>query len=142
MITSRPCFRGWCKIQHLVGVTGGIALITCFIRYVIDPDKAADFEHYARVWMPLIEKYGGTHHRYFMPEETPPSAAFSFPGIGEEGPDNIAVALFSFPTIEAYETYRREVANDPECLAATKPYEETKCFTRYERTFLKPVERT
>ena len=48
-----------------------------------------------------------------------PSAAFSFPGIGKEGPGNIAVALFSFPTVEGYETYRREVANDPDCLAAT-----------------------
>ena len=114
-------------------------MITCFLRYVIDPDKLADFEHYARVWMRLIEKYGGTHHGYFVPGDAPPSAAFSFPGIGEEGSGNVAVALFSFPGVEAYETYRREVANDPECLAATSRYEETNCFTKYERTFMRPV---
>jgi hypothetical protein len=119
-------------------------LITCFLRYTIDPAKLAAFEHYARVWMRLIEKYGGAHHGYFVPGDGATesfSAAFSFPGIGEEGPDNIAVALFSFPSVETYEAYRREVANDPECLAATNHYEQTKCFTKYERTFMKPVAR-
>jgi hypothetical protein len=116
-------------------------LITCFLRYTINPEKLAEFEHYARVWMRLIEKYSGTHHGYFVPGDDPPSAAFSFPGIGEPGPANIAVALFSFPDVEAYETYRREVATDPECLAVTRHFEHSKCFTKYERTFMKPVER-
>lgn len=116
-------------------------MVTCFIRYQIDPDKLDDFEHYARVWMRLIEKYGGTHHGYFIPSKTPLSATFSFPGIGEEGPDNIAVALFSFPGVEEYDAYRRDVANDPECLDVTAHYEKTKCFTKYERTFMTPVTR-
>jgi hypothetical protein len=84
----------------------------------------------------LIEKYGGTHHGYFTPDEAPPAASFSFEGIGEDGPRNIAIALFSFPTIEAYEKYRREVSDDPECQAEMKHFHETKCFTKYERTFL------
>jgi hypothetical protein len=71
-------------------------LITCFLRYTIDPDKLAEFEHYASVLMHLIEKYGGTHHGYFVPGAGPSSVAFSFPGIGDEGPENVAVALFSF----------------------------------------------
>lgn len=116
-------------------------MITCFLRYTINLDKLGDFEHYARGWMRLIEKYGGTHHGYFVPGEGPPSATFSFPGIGEAGPDNVAVALFCFPTVEAYENYRREVANDPECLAITSHYEQTNCFTKYERTFMKAVTR-
>ena len=116
-------------------------MITCYLRYFIDPGKVAAFEHYARVWMRLIEKYGGTHHGYFLPGETPPSATFSFPGIGEAGPANIAVALFSFPSLDAYETYRGDVKEDPECRAATKHYQETKCFTKYERTFMRPVAR-
>ena len=116
-------------------------MITCFIRYTIDPEKTADFQHYARVWMPLIEKYGGTHHGYFLPDETPSSAAFSFPGIGEEGPDNVAIALFSFPDLETYENYRVKVAEDPECHAVTKHFNETKCFVKYERTFIKRVDR-
>lgn len=115
--------------------------ITCFIRYTLDLSKTAEFEHYAQVWMRLIEMYGGTHHGYYMPDAAPPSATFSFPGIGEAGPNNVAVALFSFPTLEVYEDYRREVAKDPECVAVTKHFEETNCFTKYERTFVKAVER-
>ena len=114
-------------------------MITCFLRYTIDPNNLNDFEHYARVWMRLIEKYGGTHLGYFVPDSEAPPATFSFPGIGESGPDNIAVALFTFPNLEAYETYRRDVAGDPECIAATDHHEKTRCFTKYERTFMKPV---
>jgi hypothetical protein len=115
-------------------------LITCFLRYTINPEKLVEFEHYASAWMRLIEKYGGAHHGYFVPSDGPPSAAFSIPGIGEEGLGNIAVALFTFPTIEAYESYRRGVANDPDCLAVTRHYEQTKCFTKYERTFMRAVQ--
>jgi len=114
-------------------------MVTCFIRYTIDPDKLEDFEDYARVWMRLIEKYGGTHVGYFIPEKDGPPATFSFPGVGEPGPNNVAVALFAFPTLEAYETYRRDVPNDPECVAVTARYEKTKHFTKYERTFMKRV---
>jgi hypothetical protein len=101
----------------------------------------SDFVQYAQVWMRLIEKYGGIHHGYFIPHEAPPEASFSFAGIGEDGPQNIAVALFSFPTIEAYEKYRCEVKDDPDCRAETRHFQETKCFTKYERTFLQPVAR-
>jgi hypothetical protein len=49
------------------------------------------------------------------------------------------VALFSFPTVEAYDKYRREVADDEGCKAATARFNETRCFSSYERTFLVPV---
>jgi hypothetical protein len=114
-------------------------LITCFIRYSLDRNKLSDFELYARTWMRLIEKYGGTHHGYFVPGDAPPSAAFSFPGIGEDGPDDIAIALFSFPTVEAYDAYRRDVQHDPECVEMTRLREESQCFTKYERTFMQAV---
>ena len=116
-------------------------MITCFIRYTLAPDKPAEFEQYARVWMHLIEKYGGTHHGYFVPGEAPPSAPFSFPGLGADGPQNIAVAWFSFPGVEAYEKYRTEVRDDPECVAITKLRDETECFTKYERTFMRALQR-
>jgi len=91
--------------------------------------------------MRLIEKYGGTHHGYFVPGEAPPFAPFSFPGLGEPGPENIGVALFSFPNADSYESYRSEVKKDPECAAVTRHHEETKCFLRYERSFLRAVSR-
>ena len=116
-------------------------MVTCFIRYTIDQRRWPEFEHYARVWMRLIEKYGGTHHGYFVPDDEPPSAAFSFPGTGEAGPGNIAIALFSFPSVDSYESYRRDVPNDPECIDVTKHHESKKPFTKYERTFMRRVER-
>ena len=114
-------------------------LITCYLRYVIAPDKLKEFEHYARLWIPLVEKFGGAHHGYFLPGEGPAGAAFSFPGVGAEGLGNVAVALFSFPSIEAYEAYRRQAAEDEECQAATAYYQATKCFLSYERSFMRPV---
>jgi len=116
-------------------------VITCFIRYTLDPQKLEEFQLYAATWMRLIEKYGGTHLGYYLPDSSAPPASFSFPGIGEEGPDNIAVALFSFPSVGAYESYRRDVSLDPECQAMTKHREETKPFLKYERTFMKAIER-
>jgi len=86
-----------------------------------------------------VEKCGGTHHGYFVPIETPKSATFSFPGIGSEGEHDVALALFSFPTLADYESYRQRVAEDPDCLKATAIYEETKCFSKYERVFMRRV---
>lgn len=117
-------------------------MFTCFIRYEIEPGKLDAFKEYARAWMALIRKYGGTHHGYFVPGEGSdvlPDASFSFPGIGREGPPHIGVALFSFPDVEAYERYKRDVAEDEGCKKATARFNETKCFSAYERTFLIPI---
>jgi len=116
-------------------------MITCFIRYTIDPDKLDDFEEYGKRWVVLIERYGGTHHGYFVPSDAPYSSSFSFPGLGEEGPRNIGIALFSFPTEEAYEGYRSKVSSDEECHAITAHFEKTKCFLKYERSFMRQVDR-
>jgi hypothetical protein len=118
-------------------------MVTCFIRYTIDPAKLDAFEEYARAWMVLIRKYGGVHHGYFRPArdgEALPEAAFSFPGLGHEGPPNTAVAIFSFFDVAAYERYRAGVATDEARHAATARFHQTKPFTSYERTFLVPVE--
>lgn len=117
-------------------------MFTCCIRYRIEPDKLDEFREYAQAWIALIREYGGTHHGYFMPGtsgDALPSPTFSFPGLGTEGPPNVAVALFSFPSIEAYDAYRLGVADDPRCQAATARLNETKCFSSYERTFLVPL---
>lgn len=99
-------------------------MITCYLRYTIDPYKLAEFEQYARLWIPLVEKFGGIHHGYFMPHE---------------GANNLAYALFSFQSLAAYEEYREKIKTDPECLAAFKLAEDTRCVVSYERTFLRPV---
>ena len=40
-------------------------MVTCYLRYIIDPFKLKEFEHYGKVWIPLVEKFGGKHHGYF-----------------------------------------------------------------------------
>lgn len=116
-------------------------MFTCFIRYVINPNKMDEFEKYAHTWISLIEKYGGIHHGYFLPgnPDDLPDSSFSFPDIGKSGPNNIAVALFSFSNLKDYETYRKAVGEDEECKAISSRFNETKCFISYERNFLKPI---
>jgi hypothetical protein len=99
-------------------------MITCYLRYVVDPLKLNEFEYYGKLWMPLVEKFGGKHHGYFLPHE---------------GANNIALALFSFKSLAAYEEYRENAALDPECQAAMAYARETACFLSYERSFMRPM---
>ena len=117
-------------------------MFTCCIRYNIDPDKLVALREYARAWISLINKYRGLHHGYFIPgtaRDNLPIAGFSFPGLGIEGPPNVAVAIFTFPSLETFERYRMAVSEDELYKAATARFDETKCFIQYERTFLVPM---
>ncbi len=99
-------------------------MITCYLKYVIDPYKLKEFEVYAKMWIPLVNKFGGIHHGYYLPHE---------------GANNIAVALFSFPSLADYETYRNEMWKDPDCLKAFEHSEKTRCIVSYERSFMSPI---
>lgn len=99
-------------------------MITCYLKYTLDPYKLKEFEDYANLWIPLVNKFGGNHHGYFMPSE---------------GANNIALALFSFPSLADYERYRTDSFNDPDCVAAFEYAEETQCIMSYERSFFRPV---
>ena len=98
-------------------------MITCYLNYVIDPYKVKEFEHYAKLWIPLVSKFGGRHHGYFLPAE---------------GASNTALALFSFPSLAAYENYRIQSLDDADCISAFKYAEETRCIVSYERSFFRP----
>jgi hypothetical protein len=114
--------------------------ITCCIKYKIAPERLREFEHYAQVWKGIIERLGGSYQGCFIPGNEPPDASyFSFPEIGQKGPDDTATVIFSFRDLAAYERYRREASNDPECEGVTDFLNETKCFTSYERTFVKKI---
>jgi len=113
--------------------------VTCQIRYTLDPDKLTAFETYARTWVSLIERYGGIHHGYFIPRASPDRVGASFPGLGYDGPGDVAVAMFTFPDEESYRRYRELVATDPECQSAAALVRESGCFIRYERLFLQRV---
>lgn len=99
-------------------------MITCYIRYIIDPDKLSEFEYYGKLWIPLVERFGGIHHGYFLPSE---------------GASNVAMALFPFPGLAAYEEYRNRSFQDTECQAAFQYARDTKCMISYERSFFRPV---
>jgi hypothetical protein len=113
--------------------------ITCQIRYTLDLAQLEAFETYARTWISLIERYGGTHHGCFIPRASPDEMGPSFPGLGYDGPTDVAIAMFTFPGEESYRLYRKEVATDPECIKAAALVQESECFTRYERLFLQPL---
>ncbi|HXD75520.1 MAG TPA: NIPSNAP family protein [Vicinamibacterales bacterium] len=117
-------------------------MITCYVRYVLDMDKLDAFAEYGRLWIGLITKLGGTHHGYFLPSQDPRAlnhGRFSFPEIGSEGPTNVGVAIFSFPDWETYERYRAEAERHDECRRAKAIADDTKCFTSYERNFMRPI---
>ncbi|SDY90129.1 NIPSNAP protein [Jannaschia faecimaris] len=99
-------------------------MITCHVTYKIDPEKVAEFEVYASAWIPLVERFGGSHHGYFLPHE---------------GPNDLAFAAFSFTSLAAYESYRTESSADPDCKAAYDFAVRTRCILRYDRHFLRPV---
>jgi hypothetical protein len=99
-------------------------MITCVITYRIDPWKLAEFEAFSRRWLDLVPRFGGVHHGYFLPAE---------------GANDVAYALFSFESLAAYEQYRTEAAEDPDCVAAFDFARETGCFVRADRSFLRPL---
>lgn len=99
-------------------------MITCYVNYIIDPYKLKEFEVYAKNWIPLVNKFGGTHHGYFLPHE---------------GPNNVAVTLFSFPSLSDYEKYRTDSMLDPDCIEAYEYAEKNRCIISYERSFMRPV---
>ena len=99
-------------------------MVTCYLKYVIDSYKLNEFEKYAKLWIPIVNRMGGIHHGYFMPYE---------------GANNIAYALFSFPNLSKYEEYRKEIYTDKECQSALAYAEETRCIISYERSFMRPV---
>ncbi|HGS4984436.1 TPA: NIPSNAP family protein [Vibrio parahaemolyticus] len=99
-------------------------MISCYVRYVIDPKKVKEFEEYARMWIPIVEKFGGQHNGYFLPSE---------------GASNIALALFTFESLSAYEEYRLNSLNDPECIEAFEFADKVDCIISYERSFFRPV---
>lgn len=56
-----------------------------------------------------------------------------------EGANNIALALFTFESLAAYEEYRIKSLNDAECIKAFEFADEVDCIVSYERSFFRPV---
>ncbi|WP_114952479.1 NIPSNAP family protein [Sphingosinicella terrae] len=99
-------------------------MITCVVDYEIDPLEIKAFERFAKRWMELVQQEGGVHHGYFLPSE---------------GSSDRALALFSFPSLAAYEEYRSKFGVDAAFIEADRIRDESRCVLRYDRTFMRPL---
>jgi hypothetical protein len=96
-------------------------MLTCFIRYEIDPYKKDAFARYARAWGEIIPRCGADLVGYFAPHE---------------GSATLAYGVYHVESLAAYEAYRARLAVDPGAqknfaLARTEQF-----IRREDRTFL------
>jgi hypothetical protein len=73
-------------------------MITCFIRYEIDPFKREAFAEYARNWGQAIPRCGADLVGYFGPHE---------------GSATTAYGVYNIESLAAYEQYRARLTADP-----------------------------
>lgn len=97
-------------------------MITCFIRYEIDPFKREAFEAYSRTWGEAIPRCGADLVGYFAPHE---------------GSSTVAYGVYHVEDLAAYQAYRARLAADA---AGRENYEFAKreqFIRREDRMFLK-----
>jgi hypothetical protein len=99
-------------------------MITCFIRYEIDPTKVAAFEEYAKAWGQAIPRNGADLYGYFAPHE---------------GSATTAYAVYSIESLAAYEAYRARLRNDPAGRANFEFAQREKFIRTEDRIFLRNV---
>ena len=68
-------------------------MITCFIRYEIDPFKRDAFEAYAKNWGDAIPRCGADLIGYFAPHE---------------GSATVAYGVYNITSLADYEAYRQQ----------------------------------
>ena len=73
-------------------------MLTCIIRYDIDPTKRDAFRQYARNWGTAIPRCGADLVGYYAPHE---------------GSATLAYGIYNIPSLAAYEAYRARLAEDP-----------------------------
>ncbi|MHB1111095.1 MAG: NIPSNAP family protein [Devosia sp.] len=99
-------------------------MITCFIRYRIDPHKRSQFEQYARIWGEAIPRCGADLIGYFSPHE---------------GSATLAYGVYSIESLAAYEVYRARLAADPQAMENFRFAQQERFIVEEDRTFLKRV---
>ena len=73
-------------------------MITCFIRYEIDPFRTEAFAEYARNWGQAIPRCGADLVGYFGPHEGSATSAYG---------------VYHIESLAAYEAYRARLRDDP-----------------------------
>ena len=100
-------------------------ILTCFIRYQIDPFQREAFREYAQNWGRIIPRCGGDLVGYFLPHE---------------GTNDIGWGVISFANLAAYEAYRARLKADAEGRANFAFAQAKRFILSEERTFLERVE--
>jgi hypothetical protein len=103
------------------------AMVTCVIRYEIDPFQRDAFKEYAERWGGIIPRCGGELVGYFLPYE---------------GTNNIAWGLIAFENLAAYEAYRARLKSDPDGRENFAMAQSRRLILREERTFVEVVDGT
>ena len=99
-------------------------MLTCIIRYQIDPTKKARFEAYARNWAEAIPRCGADLIGYYAPHE---------------GSSTLAYGIYNIPSLAAYEAYRGRLAADPLGQENYTMAQKEGFLLREDRTWLKQV---
>ena len=99
-------------------------MITCFIRYEIDPFKTEAFAEYARNWGQAIPRCGADLIGYFAPHE---------------GSATTAYAVYNIEDLSAYERYRARLREDPAGRANFEFAKREQFIRKEDRIFLKLV---
>jgi hypothetical protein len=99
-------------------------MITCFIRYEIDPFKKAQFQDYGRNWGQAIPRCGASLIGYYAPHE---------------GSATTAYGVYNIESLAAYEAYRARLAADPLGRENYEFAQREKFIVREDRIFLKLV---
>jgi hypothetical protein len=99
-------------------------MITCFIRYEIDPFNVSAFERYARAWGQAIPRCGADLVGYYAPAE---------------GSATTAYAVYDIESLAAYEAYRARLSDSPEGRANYACAAREKFIRREDRLFLRKV---
>jgi hypothetical protein len=102
-------------------------MITCIIRYQIDPFQRDEFEVYAQNWGRIIPRCGGHLVGYFMPHE---------------GTNDVAWGLIAFDSLADYENYRARLRSDSQAVANFGMAQSKRIILREERNFVQVVEGT
>ena len=102
-------------------------MITCFIRYEIDPFQREAFAEYAANWGRIIPRCGGHLVGYFLPHE---------------GSNYEAWGLIGFDSLASYEAYRARLRLDAEGRANFAFAQSLKFILREERRFTEVVHGT
>lgn len=99
-------------------------MITCVVEYTIGLPGSNPSNSSAARGSTSSTGTAGQHHGYFLPSE---------------GASDRALALFSFPSLAAYENYRALFGVDPDFVAADRIRDQSGCVLKYERSFMRPV---